>query len=96
MTPRTDRLVALRTAVHRQVHPWGVPDSGADQGRHCAACPSITALDVAVSVLEARRSDVRGARDALHRAVCASEFCTGTDHADRSWSTFVAKLRKAI
>lgn len=91
MTPREDLLVGLRTAVHRQVHPW----SHDGDGGHCMACPSVTALDVAVRALEARRSDVRGARDALHRSVCMSEFCTGNEHADR-WAPFVAKLRKAL
>lgn len=98
MTPaerslREEYLVRLRKVAHRNTHNWRGADLDAGW---CMACPSITALHRAVSVLERRPSDALGARLALHAAICASDFCQGNDHANRTQARFVAALRKAI
>lgn len=85
-----NRIGAAQEYVHKATCPRG------DQPGPCAACPSPSAVHAALRVLDERPRDARGARQALHDAVCMSDFCGGLegDHADRTQTSRAAALRK--
>lgn len=85
-----ERVIAALRHIHATICP-----GGDYKPFPCILCRrSALGVHHALGVLDANPRDARGARRALHDAVCTSGCGTDTDHADRTQTRTAAALRK--
>lgn len=87
----TPAVIERAKAARVHVHKTTCPDSAHTDS--CLACPTVSAVALALFWLDERPNDAQGARVLLHDHVCASR-CTDGAHARGTQSKRVAALRK--
>lgn len=87
----TPEVLSRASAARAFVHKQSCPDPKFSDT--CQACPTVSAVALALFHLDVKPFDAQGARVLLHDSVCTSR-CEDGIHAKATQSTRVAAIRK--